>query len=108
MTPLLAPASIRRCPAKSRSFLLGPEGPAGAPPGQRLRSGALIGLREKPAKNKIRLNEVSTLRGEPRRYNQTARPFNWKFTATDLARLLGRISAREHTARNPAELPEAA
>ena len=42
------------------------------------------------------------------RYNQTARPFNWKFTAADLARLLDRISAREHTAQNPAKLPEAA
>jgi transposase len=42
------------------------------------------------------------------RYNQTARPFNWKFTAADLARLLDRTSAPEHAARNPAELPEAA
>ena len=42
------------------------------------------------------------------RYNQTARPFNWKFTAADMARLLDRISAREHAARNPAKLPEAA
>jgi transposase len=42
------------------------------------------------------------------RYNQTARAFNWKFTAADLARLLDRISAREHAARKPAELPEAA
>lgn len=42
------------------------------------------------------------------RYNQTARPFNWKFTAADLARLLHRISDREHAAQNPAELPEAA
>ena len=42
------------------------------------------------------------------RYNQTARPFNWKFTAADLARLLDRISAHEHPAQNPAELPEAA
>jgi len=42
------------------------------------------------------------------RYNQTARPFNWKFTAADLARLLDKISAREHAAREPAELPEAA
>ena len=41
-------------------------------------------------------------------YNQTARPFNWKFTAADLARLLDRISAREHAAQNPAKLPEAA
>jgi hypothetical protein len=42
------------------------------------------------------------------RYNQTARPFNWKFTAADLAQLLARISAHEHAAQNPAELPEAA
>ena len=42
------------------------------------------------------------------RYNQTARPFNWKFTAADLARLLDRISAHEHAAQNLAELPEAA
>jgi transposase len=38
------------------------------------------------------------------RYNQTARPFNWKFTAADLAGLLQRISARQE----PASLPEAA
>ena len=42
------------------------------------------------------------------RYNQTARPFNWKFTAADLARLLDKISAREHAAPKPAELPDAA
>jgi len=42
------------------------------------------------------------------RYNQTARPFNWKFTAADLARLLDRISAHEHAAPKPAELPDAA
>src|SRR5689334_1724045 len=35
------------------------------------------------------------------RYNQTARPFNWKFTAADLARLLDRISAREHSTPKP-------
>jgi hypothetical protein len=29
------------------------------------------------------------------RYNQTARPFNWKFTADDLLDLLARISARQ-------------
>jgi transposase len=38
------------------------------------------------------------------RYNQTGRPFNWKFTAADLADLLQRISARQE----PASLPEAA
>lgn len=42
------------------------------------------------------------------RYNQTARPFNWKFTAADLTRLLAKISIREHAASSPAELPEAA
>ena len=42
------------------------------------------------------------------RYNQAARPFNWKFTAADLARLLDKIGAREDVAAKPAELPEAA
>jgi transposase len=42
------------------------------------------------------------------RHNQSARPFNWKFTAADLAAPLDRISAREHDARQPAALPEAA
>ncbi len=51
---------------------------------------------------------ASTLLAFVDRYNQTARPFNWKFTAADLARLLDRISAHEHAAQNPAELPEAA
>ena len=37
------------------------------------------------------------------RYNQTARPFNWKFTAADLARLLQRINAHQ-----PVGLPQAA
>jgi transposase len=38
------------------------------------------------------------------RYNQTARPFNWKYTAADLARFLDRINGHEE----PANLPEAA
>jgi len=42
------------------------------------------------------------------RYNQTARPFNWKFTAADLARLLERISAREEPPGQPDSLPDAA
>jgi hypothetical protein len=29
------------------------------------------------------------------RYNQTARPFSWKFTAADLHDLMDRISRRE-------------
>ena len=51
---------------------------------------------------------ASTLLAFADRYNQTARPFNWKFTAADLTRLLHRISAREHAAPQPAELPQAA
>ena len=42
------------------------------------------------------------------RHNKTARPFNWKFTAGDLAGMLKRISAREEPAQEPATLPEAA
>jgi len=38
------------------------------------------------------------------RYNQTARPFKWNYTATDLARLLSRINGQQQ----PARLPEAA
>jgi hypothetical protein len=66
MTPPLPPTSIRRCSAQSRSSLLGPDGPAGPPPGQRLRSGVSIG-QGGDGENKIRLNKVSTLSGEPRR-----------------------------------------
>ena len=65
MTPPLPPASIRRCSARSRSFLLGPDGPAGAPPGQRLRSGAFIGLRENREQKQDPYYKVSTVRGEP-------------------------------------------
>jgi transposase len=47
---------------------------------------------------------AATLLAFTDRYNQTAQPFNWKFTAADLARLLQRISARQESA----SLPEAA
>jgi hypothetical protein len=47
---------------------------------------------------------AATLLAFTDRYNHSARPFNWKFTATDLARLLQRISARPE----PANLPQAA
>ena len=66
MTPPLQPPTIGRCSASSRSFLLGPDGPAGAPPGQRLRSGALIGLRENREQKQDPYYKVSTVRGEPR------------------------------------------
>ena len=49
----------------ARSFLLGPDGPAGAPPGQRLRSGAFIGLRENREQKQDPYYKVSTVRGEP-------------------------------------------
>jgi transposase len=43
------------------------------------------------------------------RYNRTARPFNWKFTADDLTALLRRISQREQSASSQqATLPQAA
>ena len=43
------------------------------------------------------------------RYNRTARPFNWKFSARDLTALLGRISQREQApAGQHADLPQAA
>ena len=50
-----------------------------------------------------------TLLGFVDRYNQTARPFSWKFTASDLHDLMDRISRHEQQ-DNPQDkpLPEAA
>jgi len=42
------------------------------------------------------------------RYNQTARPFNWKFTASDLTDLLRRISEHEQPVQQQANLTTAA
>jgi transposase len=43
------------------------------------------------------------------RYNQTARPFNWKFTASDLRHLMDRISRHEQQETSQDEpLPQAA
>ena len=42
------------------------------------------------------------------RYNRTARPFNWKFTAGDLTALLHHISQREQPATSQQALPQAA
>jgi hypothetical protein len=67
MTPPLQPPAIGRCPASSRSFLLGPDGPAGTPPGQAPRSGALMGLPENREQEQDPYYGVSTVRGEPRR-----------------------------------------
>src|SRR6478735_3990696 len=66
MPPLLPPPSLGRCSAPSRSFPRGPDGPAGAPPGQDLRSGALIGPRENPEQKQDPYYKVSTVPGEPR------------------------------------------
>ena len=66
MIPLLAPSSIGRCSAASRSFLLGPDGPAGPPPGHHLRSGGYMAATKKRDQSKISPIEVSTLSGEPR------------------------------------------
>jgi hypothetical protein len=42
------------------------------------------------------------------RYNQTARPFTWKFTAADLHDLMDRISRHEQQDAQDEPLPEAA
>ena len=51
---------------------------------------------------------TATLLGFVARYNQTARPFSWKFTASDLHDLMDRIS--KHNQQDPQHepLPEAA
>ena len=51
----------------------------------------------------------ATLLGFVGRYNQTARPFSWKFTASDLHNLMDRISRHEQQ-DDPQDgpLPEAA
>jgi transposase len=49
-----------------------------------------------------------TLLAFVRRYNQTARPFNWKFTASDLTALLTRISEHRDETQQPPTLLEAA
>ena len=51
----------------------------------------------------------ATLLGFVDRYNQTARPFSWKFTATDLHHLMDRISRHEQQDNPQNEpLPQAA
>ena len=55
------------------------------------------------------LDELAgTLLAFVHRHNQTARPFNWKFTADDLTAMLRRISAHEQTAQKQAGLSVAA
>lgn len=55
------------------------------------------------------LDELSrTLLAFVDRYNRTASPFNWKFTADDLAATLRRISEHEQIARQQTDLTAAA
>ena len=55
------------------------------------------------------LEELSaTLLAFTGRYNQTARPFSWKFTAADLHDLMDRISRHEQQDPQDEPLPEAA
>jgi transposase len=55
------------------------------------------------------LEELSTtLLAFTGRYNQTARPFSWKFTAADLHDLMDRISRHEQQIPQDEPLPEAA
>ena len=55
------------------------------------------------------LEELSaTLLAFTGRYNQTARPFSWKFTAADLHDLMDRISRHEQQDPHDEPLPEAA
>jgi hypothetical protein len=42
------------------------------------------------------------------RYNQTARPFNWTFTAADLRNLMTRISEHQQQDQPHQAIPEAA
>jgi len=50
----------------------------------------------------------ATLLGFVDRYNQTAKPFSWKFTAEDLRDLMDRISRHEQQDRQQQPLPQAA
>ena len=50
----------------------------------------------------------ATLLGFAARYNQTARPFNWTFTAADLRNLMTRISEHQQQDQPHQAMPEAA
>jgi putative transposase len=67
--PEMPPASpqpmIGRCSARSRSFLLGPSGPAGAPPGQGPRSGSYRAAKKKRGPARSLKSECPRLQGNP-------------------------------------------
>jgi transposase len=55
------------------------------------------------------LDDLSrTLLAFVHRYNQTARPFNWKYTAADLRDLMARITRHQQQDSQHEQLPEAA
>ena len=59
------PPSIGRCSVLSRSFLLGPDGPAGAPPGQALRSGSYMAARRSEDTARSTQSECPHFQGNP-------------------------------------------
>lgn len=65
MVPLLRLPSIGRCSAQSRSFLLGPNGPAGAPPGQRLRAGGYMAAKKKRGQPRSAQSECARFQRNP-------------------------------------------
>jgi hypothetical protein len=56
---------ISRCSALSRSFLLGPSGPAGAAPGQRLRSGSYMAASRKRNEQSSSIQKCPRFQGKP-------------------------------------------
>jgi hypothetical protein len=73
MSPLHPPARMCRCSALSRSFLRGPDGPCGAPSGQDLRSGSLMGKGEPGPKQDQLGSECPRFEGNPLRSQAKAR-----------------------------------
>jgi hypothetical protein len=65
MSPASPQPTIRRCSAPSRSYLLGPCGPAGAPPGQRLRSGSYMAANKKRDQARSAQSECPRFQGNP-------------------------------------------
>src|SRR5215469_192654 len=63
MFPLLRHPGSAGAQALSRSFLPGPDGPAGAPPGQRLRSGSYMAATKKRDTQDQLKQSVHTFRG---------------------------------------------
>jgi len=108
------PPSIGRCSALSRSFLLGPDGPAGAPPGHRLRSGAYMAANEKQGQPRSANRSVHAFRGtadialrryDVARHGRVAR--STSVSACDLSRPLKLPDATESICRRRDPWPRA-